>query len=260
MCDLGKVGFGMTIDMHYFNVYYFCHLANESMGKIDYASTNAEFTERQFEGFYEDFPKVSVLREYCCWLIERIFYEQANSISNTGEILDFNPAAWIHQAALKYTGIVLPPSNIKIVQDDYLDAYNEYVEHLENEEDGIYSLVINSIAIEVEYILFQNRDFLLRFNEQQAAAFSNNPRARVYIPEWVKRAVLFRDKGCCVFCKKDLTGLYTMLENNEKQFDHIVPLHQGGLNDVCNMQLTCQDCNSKKSDTSATSTLYQSAY
>lgn len=78
---------------------------------------------------YEDFPKVSVLREYCYWLVDRIFYEQANLISNTGEIADFNPIAWIHQATLKYTGVVLPPSIIKMVQDDYLDAYNEYVEH-----------------------------------------------------------------------------------------------------------------------------------
>ena len=154
----------------------------------------------------------------------------------------------------------MPYPKISNSQDDYLDAYNDYIEHLDNYENEIYTKVIEAIAIEVEYILFQNRDFLMRFNEQQAAAFSDKPRARVYITEWVKRAVLFRDKGCCVFCKKDLTGLYTLLENNEKQFDHIVPLHQGGLNDVCNIQLTCQDCNSKKSDTSATSTLYQSAY
>ena len=54
----------------------------------------------------------------------------------------------------------------------------------------------------MEYILFQNRDFLLRFNEQQAVAFEDNLRKRKYIPEWVKRAVLFRDKGCCVFVKE----------------------------------------------------------
>jgi len=76
----------------------------------------------------------------------------------------------------------------------------------------------------------------------------------------VKRAVLFRDKGCCVFCKRDLTGLYSILEDKEKHFDHIVPLNEGGLNDVCNIQLSCPDCNLAKSDTSKTSTLYQSAY
>ncbi len=76
----------MTFDMQYFNVYYFCHLANESMWKIDYASNNAEFTEGQFEGFYEDFPKISVLRACCYWLVDSIFYEQADLISNTGKI------------------------------------------------------------------------------------------------------------------------------------------------------------------------------
>lgn len=125
---------------------------------------------------------------------------------------------------------------------------------------ALYYDIIENIATEVEYILFQNRDFLLRFNEQQAVAFENNHRERVYVPEWVKRAVLFRDKGRCVFCKKDLTGLYSLLDDNEKQFDHIVSLNEGGINDVCNMQLSCRDCNLEKLDSSKTSTLYQSAY
>ncbi|MGF7145027.1 hypothetical protein HNQ56_003460 [Anaerotaenia torta] len=251
----------MTIDMKFFNVYYFCHLANESMGKFDYASTNAEFTERQFEIEPEEFPPISVLREYCSWLIDRIFYEQANSIANSGEVADFNPINWINQAVLKYKGIdVLLNNEFKSDNEDYLETYNKYIEYLDRFVNGLFYDVIYDIAIEVEYILFQNRDFLLRFNEQQAAAFEDHPRKRVYMPEWVKRAVLFRDKGCCVFCKKDLTGLYSLLEDNEKHFDHIVPLNEGGLNDVCNIQLACQDCNLKKSDRSGTSTLYQSAY
>lgn len=251
----------MTIDMKFFNVYYFCHLANESMGKFDYAATNAEFTERQFEVEPEEFPKVSVLREYCSWLIDRVFYEQVNCIANSGEFADFNPIHWINQAILKYRGIDVSLNNdFEIDYDDYLETYNKYTEYLDRYEDGLFWNVIYNIAIETEYILFQNRDFLLRFNEQQAVEFENNPRKRVYIPEWVKRAVLFRDKGCCVFCKRDLTGLYSLLEDNEKHFDHIVSLNEGGINDVCNIQLSCQDCNLKKSDSSKTSTLYQSAY
>lgn len=39
----------MSIDMKFFDVYYFCHLANGSMGKFEYLSTNAEFIERQFD-------------------------------------------------------------------------------------------------------------------------------------------------------------------------------------------------------------------
>lgn len=252
----------MTINMKFFNVYYFCHLANESMGEFDYASTNAEFTERQFEVEAEEFPKVSVLREYCLWLVDRVFYEQANSIANWGKVADFNPINWINQAVIKYREIDVSINNDFEFNDDddYLEIYSNYLEYLNKYEEGLFYDVISDIAVEIEYILFQNRDFLLRFNEQQAVAFEDNPRKRVYIPEWVKRAVLFRDKGCCVFCKKDLTGLYSLLDDNEKHFDHIVSLNEGGINDVCNIQLSCKDCNLKKSDSSKTSTLYQSAY
>ena len=38
----------MTIDMKYFNVYYFCHLANESMGKFEYATNYGIFVEQEF--------------------------------------------------------------------------------------------------------------------------------------------------------------------------------------------------------------------
>lgn len=250
----------MTIDMKYFNVYYFCHLANESMGKIEYASTNAEFTECHFEIEPEEFPKVSVLREYCLWLVDRVFYEQAKLIAND-QAFDFNPISWVDQAVIKYRKIDISKNNdFEFDYDDYLETYNNYLEYINKYEDDLFYDVISDIAVEIEYILFQNRDFLLRFNEQQAVAFENNLRKRVYIPEWVKRAVLFRDKGCCVFCKKDLTGICSLLEDNEKQFDHIVPLNEGGINDVCNIQLSCKNCNLKKLDSSKTSTLYQSAY
>jgi hypothetical protein len=186
------------------------------MGKFDYARTNAEFTERQFEVEPEDFPKVSVLREYCFWLIDRVFYEQANYIANSGEIADFNPINWINQAILKYRGIDISLRNgFEANNDDYLESYNNYIEYLNEYEDGLFEDVLNDIATEVEYILFQNRDFLLRFNEQQAVAFEDNLRKRKYIPEWVKRAVLFRDKGCCVFCKRDLRlSLYNCVKRN----------------------------------------------
>lgn len=251
----------MTINMKFFNVYYFCHLANESMGKFDYAATNAEFTERQFEIEPEEFPRVSVLREYCLWLIDRVCYEQANSIANSGRVADFNPISWINQAVYKYRKIDISLSrDFTIDYDDYLETYTSYIEFLDKIKMGLFYDVIYDIATEMEYILFQNRDFLLRFNEQQSSAFENNHRKRVYIPEWVKRAILFRDKGCCVFCRKDLTGLYTLLQDNEKQFDHIVPLSEGGINDVCNIQLLCKDCNLSKSNKGETNTVYQSAY
>jgi 5-methylcytosine-specific restriction endonuclease McrA len=64
------------------------------------------------------------------------------------------------------------------------------------------------------------------------------------MPEWVKKAVLYRDRGACGACNKDVSGLICI--GNQKNFDHIVPLAQGGMNDVTNVQLLCEECNLKK--------------
>ena len=247
--------------MKYFNVYYFCHLANESMGKFEYVTTYGTFVEQEFAVDPEEFPKVFVLREFCYWMVERIIWEQVSLISNEDKDYDFNPVSWVCQAIKKYRDIDIDGLFEQICVEDTEDAdfeehFNVFIEKL----DDLYCNVIWDIATEIEYILFQNREFLVRFNETMASAFEDKNRKRVYIPEWVKRAVLFRDRGCCVFCKKDLTGIYTLLDDREKQFDHIVPLEEGGLNDVCNIQLTCQECNQRKHIRSGTSTLYQTAY
>lgn len=137
--------------MKYFNVYYFCHLANESMGKFEYASTNAEFTEQQFQIEPEEFPRISVLREYCSWLVDRVFYEQASLISND-QAYDFNPISWINQAITKYKQIVISTENeFKFDEDDYLETYNNYLEYINKYEDGLFYSVIYDIATEVEY-------------------------------------------------------------------------------------------------------------
>jgi len=58
------------------------------------------------------------------------------------------------------------------------------------------------------------------------------------IPNDVKVLVWARDGGACVKCgsKKDL------------QFDHIIPVSEGGNSTVDNLQILCQKCNLEKSD------------
>ena len=63
----------------------------------------------------------------------------------------------------------------------------------------------------------------------------------------VKDAVLYRDYGRCVFCNKDLTGTVNHIE--EENYDHIIPLKEYGVNDPCNIQLSCEECNKKKGKT-----------
>lgn len=78
---------------------------------------------------------------------------------------------------------------------------------------------------------------------------------RCCIPSWLKKAIFHRDQGKCVFCNKDLTGLYNTL--SQINFDHIVPLSCHGANDPTNIQLSCRDCNGQKSNKNkSTSNIY----
>jgi hypothetical protein len=65
---------------------------------------------------------------------------------------------------------------------------------------------------------------------------------RTNIPSWAERAVVTRDNGLCVVCKKDLLREFTA----PRHIDHIVPLSRAGINDLVNLQLMCDSCNRKK--------------
>lgn len=122
---------------------------------------------------------------------------------------------------------------------------------------NLFTELFDKMANEVFYILFANRQFLLRFNNLAAkvvmeAKFPKNcigakgTIKRVNIPKWVQTAVFHRDKGRCIFCFTDLTSLVNTLTSSN--YDHIVPLDLFGTNDPCNIQLTCERCNKMKTN------------
>jgi hypothetical protein len=61
---------------------------------------------------------------------------------------------------------------------------------------------------------------------------------RLRIPENVRNEVWRRDQGKCVQCSS--------VRNLE--FDHLIPLSKGGSNTTRNLQLLCETCNRRKSD------------
>ncbi|QDT95368.1 HNH endonuclease [Gimesia aquarii] len=65
---------------------------------------------------------------------------------------------------------------------------------------------------------------------------------RTKIPKWAERAVVTRDNGLCVSCKRDLLREFTA----PRHIDHIIPLKESGINDLVNLQLMCDKCNLKK--------------
>ena len=141
------------------------------------------------------------------------------------------------------------------------DDVHEYIAHLQ--ESGAYGQLLLQSVREVFYVLFGNRQVLTLFNKLIAGYISQfdvdwpiaeepvslfqktGVLKRCHIPTWVQRAVFFRDRGICVSCHRDLSGILSMW--SEEHFDHIIPLRAGGMNDVTNIQLMCADCNLKKS-------------
>lgn len=174
--------------------------------------------------------------------------------------------------------------NHKIEYPNYLDflkngGYTEDEE--ENDFFDEYGLKLSDIVIdkvaplvanEVFSILFRDRKLLLEFNKLLAEIITdlevvNYPnllakdgivKRCLYWPEWVKRALMYRDQGSCAICLNDISGLLKV--NFDKAIDHIVPLKLGGTNDITNLQILCEACNLKKLDhTIITSEMY-SAY
>ena len=142
--------------------------------------------------------------------------------------------------------------------DDYIEdeAIHSWIVA---QEQAAFGSLWEKMTEEVFHLLFGNRGFLLKFNLQLAEFRRERgdlPSPRHSIPQWVKRAVYFRENGKCAFCKKDLSGLIAV--DPKQHYDHIVPLKSLGANDPCNIQLLCERCNLVKSASVArTSTVYE---
>lgn len=140
------------------------------------------------------------------------------------------------------------------------NKFEDNSEYREKIEKLISEKILPKITNEVFYILFNDREFLYRFNlliseKIQKLLKKDYPTLLkkdgviyrlTYWPEWLKKAVLYRDKGTCCNCYRDVSGLLNI--NGKIHLDHVIPLNKGGTNDTSNIQLLCETCNLKKSD------------
>ena len=167
----------------------------------------------------------------------------------------------------------LKQQNIEVEDATQDDAYDY---HQDLRLTGELDVLLSQLSNEVFYVLFGNRALLAKLNGYIAGVVSNIDKdglsledeallqkdgmpARVYMPEWARRAVYFRDRGMCATCNTDLTGLVSV--SSVEHYDHIVSLAEGGINDVTNLQLLCSACNLKKGRRLLpTSTRYQAWY
>lgn len=233
--------------------------------------------------FIQPFPKYSALHCFIEFIINIIIDDEISNIkldirqdqlSSRSDFMndvleragELHPSILPINEALTYYGIEHTPFQdwLKERGRDFLEArdndVSEYYDDLRLE--GEFDVMLEKAVQEAFFVLFQNRELLLLFNQMMARQISDidlgdegvfasaGVLRRVTIPTWVKRAAYYRDRGLCTICHRDLSGELNI--SNREHFDHIVPLAQGGLNDVSNIQLLCQNCNLKKSGVEVT--------
>lgn len=251
--------------MAYYETYYYANVINNVLKDPEPYLRNLNDWHEDREGplFLTPFPKWSILHDLAEFIIRSLAYEQIDDVAIDG-VASKGHDLWVDEA-LRYHGFPVPGFKVwlrnrgtkvaDITEDDASDYYAEL------SETGELTALLEQLSNEVFFLLFSNRSLLANLNHYAAAAMSHvEPESvdeeherhlasagvlrRVAIPEWARRAVYFRDRGRCVACNCDLTGLVSL--QSDDHFDHIIPLRQSGLNDVTNLQLLCAQCNLKK--------------
>lgn len=268
----------MLQPMRYFDVYLLCQAADKLL-RGGFERNVADFFEPLFgnDGDTNKFRKYSLLHDYCEWVIrQNVWDEEVNIVDVIREehkhkaSFGTDGALWIDRAINFYCKPkekcdflswveTSSPKPIEQLEDYEVDDLRyDYLQELQlcSEE---YDTCVRQLTQEMFYILFQNREFLYNFNSG-LAAYNQSENKRISIPQWAQRAVFFRDHGYCVFCGQDLSGTLHITGDREIHYDHIIPLDAGGMNDISNLQLSCQKCNLEKSSTSDTSVHYQQWY
>lgn len=283
------------IEVKFYETYYFCNIVNNIikdqfsyLRKLDdfYGNGNIFY-------FINSFKKYSIFHHFIAFVIDEIYNETISE-----KELEKRKRIYISFKEIPTALEDIAPTKLPIEEayEFYRIGYFPFMEFLQNINKSFLDCDINDISEymsqmlmtdeydnlieqttkEVFHVLFQNRGLMLNFNEMMANTLElekdeiapdekkyllkdKNKLKRQSIPKWVERAVFFRDRGKCVLCDKDLSGILNL--ENKVNYDHIVPLDKYGFNDVSNIQLLCFKCNQeKKANPALTSNFYQSWY
>ncbi len=230
------------------------------------ASNSSSFIEIDWDNpnvlkCLSDFSKTSLLHYYIHAMIS--VEERSNLLDRDDIYEDSEEERESIEAALRaYSIDYLPYSKFVATYEASALEDLPFRQWFHSQEDK-FELFWEKMTDEAFHLLFANRAFLLQFNLSLADYLKSGKvnipieyldekgviKRQPYFPAWVKKAIYYRDQGRCVLCQRDLTGLLST--DQRIHFDHIVPLNLWGSNDPCNLQLLCEDCNLRKSGTSA---------
>lgn len=233
-----------------------------------------------------NWSKDTVVHKFARWAAHDMFYEETSGPYAPMMAPGDEPGQWrafrylsvttaLNHYRIEHQVFEVPPPDGESVQvgakrwdwresDKVADeCYTYFTEELMLSKS--YDRLLDQLADEVFHTVFSNRALLYRLNciasfivsDLDAEMCNETPDVaklfrcsgklkRSSPPKWAQKAVFHRDNGRCTYCRTDLTGIWDSL--GSPNFDHMIPLANGGLNDITNLQLLCGDCNGTKSD------------
>lgn len=223
-----------------FSVYYFANAIHNIIRDSQSYIRGIEdiLGDMQTLNLMRSFHRFTNLHHFSEVIIRMIIEEEADH-------LDEKPAHFLRE--------FLRASAVPFGPDDLSDQDSFFTYTSESDR---YHTAIEDLTDEVFHVLFNDLQFLQRFNRLCAnyidgSGFGEELRTRkghlkrVALPVWVRKAIFHRDKGECRDCKRSLALIVNQIET--ERYDHIVPLARFGANDITNIQLLCEPCNLKKS-------------
>jgi hypothetical protein len=220
----------------------------------DYAFEEIDWDDPNVDACLKTFSKTSLLGHFC---FRHIALHESRRFRKNSDLME------IEDEYFGFERYAIPFMRFEewrrdSPQTQTADDRDDFYPWMHHQEEAFEQLW-ERMTDEVVHLLFGNRGFLLEFNGKLAkyrkTRGDTQSRRRV-IPQWVRKAVYFRENGKCALCKKDLSHLTAI--DAKQHYDHIVPLKKLGINDPCNIQLLCEQCNLQKgSSPGRTSFVYQ---
>lgn len=249
---------------NFYSSYYYSNIiSNILSGDADSIGFLSNFRENVGSGIFLPYQKESALHLFCRSVVGDFLHEDMTTYDKhdwkrckINSYFKFRP--YIDNA---FSAFELDYSFEEFLvgkKDPEFSDLEEYYEEVII--TGYFEKVVNCIADEVFFVIFNNRELMYKFNDLVAGNLdlylegsdfdvhslfnSRGMLKRAHVPQWAKDAVFHREKGQCAICQKIISGVLS--PNCKRHYDHMVPLAEGGLNDVSNLQFLCGNCNQTK--------------